>query len=139
MVPVDLDMLSSVRESDRNGSTGGYLDIRSGEVFDDSLIGPAMVGAGVAVDVEAEPECWLRFENIGSRAGRNDMAAFAGRQRDAALRERLNDAAEGQGAFRRFRDLVDSEGLTSDWAAFATDRRLGRARELLAHKGIRVG
>ncbi|MFD6859740.1 hypothetical protein ACFWCF_20690 [Rhodococcus sp. NPDC060090] len=139
VVPVDLDMLSSVRECDPAMCTGGYIDFRSGEVFDDTLTDPAMVGADAAVDVEAEPERWLRFENIGARDGWNDMAAFAGRQRYTALRERLERASEGKGAFRRFRDLVDAEGLTTQWTLFSTDRTFGRARELLADNGIRVG
>ncbi|MFZ2528196.1 MAG: hypothetical protein WAX14_11165 [Rhodococcus sp. (in: high G+C Gram-positive bacteria)] len=67
------------------------------------------------------------------------MAVFAGRQRDTALCERLEHAGEGTGAFRRFRDLVDAEGLTARWSLFRTDRQLGCAREFLADNGIRVG
>ena len=82
---------------------------------------------------------WLRFERSGSRDGWGDMAAFAERQRDAALRERLERAIEGTGAVRRFRDLVHQESLADHWYAFSTDRRLGLAREFLADEGIRVG
>ena len=67
------------------------------------------------------------------------MAAFAQRQRDVALRQRLERAIEGKGAFRRFRDLVHEENLAERWYTYSTDRRLGRARELLADEGIRVG
>lgn len=67
------------------------------------------------------------------------MAAFAERQHDATLRERLERAIEGRGAFGRFRDLVHQEGLADQWNAFSTDRRLGRARQFLADEGIRVG
>ncbi|MFZ2528195.1 MAG: hypothetical protein WAX14_11160 [Rhodococcus sp. (in: high G+C Gram-positive bacteria)] len=59
VLPVDLDMLSAVRESDSDMSTDGYLDLHSGEV----------VGADATVDVEADPERWLRFETVGSRDG----------------------------------------------------------------------
>lgn len=61
---------------------------------------------------------WLRFERSGSRDGWGDMAAFAERQRDAALRERLERAIEGTGAVRRFRDLVHQESLADHWYAF---------------------
>ncbi|MFC9362540.1 hypothetical protein ACFTZB_38950, partial [Rhodococcus sp. NPDC057014] len=71
--------------------------------------------------------------------GWRDMAAFAQRQHDSGLRERLEWAIEGKGAFHRFRDLVHQEGLADQWYAFSTDRQLGRAREFLADQGIRVG
>lgn len=67
------------------------------------------------------------------------MAAFAGRNHDAALRDRLERSIEGKGAFRRFRDIVHEEGLAQQWYAFSTDRQLGRARAFLAGEGIRVG
>lgn len=66
------------------------------------------------------------------------MAAFAERHHDAALRQRLERAIEGKGAFGRFRDLVHQEGLADRWYVFSADRQLGRAREFLADKGIRV-
>ncbi|MEZ5151112.1 hypothetical protein ACFWDA_18885 [Rhodococcus zopfii] len=55
------------------------------------------------------------------------------------MRERLQRAIEGKGAFHRFRDPVHREGLAEPWYAFCADRRLGRAREFLADNGIRVG
>ncbi len=98
-----------------------------------------MVGDDAAVDVEAEPDRLLRFDRTDSRDGWHDMAAFAERHQDAALRERLERAIEGKGAFGRFRDLVHQESLAGQWYAFSTDRQLGRAREFLADRGIRVG
>jgi hypothetical protein len=139
VVPVDLEMLSAELEGDLSMSTGGYVDLRTGEVYGDSATDAMMVGEDAAIDVEEEPERWLRFERTGSRAGWRDMAAFVERQRDPALRERLERAIEGSGAFRRFRDLVHEYDLAEQWYAYSTDRRLGRARELLADEGIRVG
>ena len=66
------------------------------------------------------------------------MAAFVERQPES-LRERLQRAIEGQGAFHRFRDPVHREGLAEPWYAFCADRRLSRALEFLADNGIRVG
>ena len=66
------------------------------------------------------------------------MADFVQRQRAPGLRERLERAIHGAGAFRRFRDFVHDENLTDQWYAFSTDRQLGRAREFLAGRGIRV-
>lgn len=139
VVPVDLEMLGTALEGDPGMSTGGYLDLRTGEVLDDSSTDPMMVGEDAAVDVEEEPDRWLGFDCTGSRDGWEDMAAFAERHRDAALRQRLERAIEGKGAFRRFRDLVHQEGLAEQWYAFSSDRQLGRTRAFLADQGIRVG
>ncbi|KOS57575.1 IS1096 element passenger TnpR family protein [Rhodococcus rhodochrous] len=139
VVPVDLEMLSAVLEGDPDLSTGGYVDLRTGEVYDENSIDPMMVGEDAAIDIETEPDRWLRCDRTGARDGWRDMAAFAERQHDAALRERLERVIEGRGAFGRFRDLVYQEGLADQWDAFSTDRRLGRARQFLADEGIRVG
>ena len=139
VVPVDLDMLSTVLEGDPELSTGGYLDLRTGQVYDDSATDPMMVGEDAAIDVKEEPERWLRVDRTGSRNGWRDMAAFAERQREEALRERLERAIEGKGAFFRFRDVLDGENLSEQCYAFSADRQIGRAREYLADHGIRVG
>ncbi|MFE5703717.1 hypothetical protein [Rhodococcus koreensis] len=139
VVPVDLEMLATELDGDLGISTGGYLDLHTGDVVDEGITDPAMVGQDAAVDVETEHDRWLRFDRTGSRDGWRDMAAFAQRQQDSALRERLERAIEGKGAFGRFRDLVHQESLADQWYAFATDRQLGRAREFLADQGIRVG
>jgi hypothetical protein len=98
-----------------------------------------MVGEDAAIDVDEEPDRWLRFNRAGSRDGWQDMAAFAERQPDDALRERLERTIGGKGAFSRFRDLLHEENLSEQWHAFSTDRHTGRAREFLADNGIRVG
>ena len=139
VVPVDLKMLGTVMEGDLSMSSGGYLDLCTGEVYDDSATDPMLVGAEAAIEVDEEPDRWLRFDRTGSRDGWRDMAAFAERQRDPALRERLERAIEGKGAFGRFRDLVHEENLAEQWYAYSTDRQMGRAREFLADEGIRVG
>ena len=138
-VPVDLEMLCTVLEGDPDLSAGGYLDLRDGHVYDDSSTDPMTVGEDAAIDVEEEPERWLRLECTGSRDALEDMAAFAKRQRDDALRDRLERAIEGSGAFHRFRDIVKGENLSQRWYAFSTDRQMGRSREFLAKNGIHVG
>jgi hypothetical protein len=139
LLPVDLETLSTVLEGDRDLSTGGFIDLRTGEVYDDVQADPNMVGEDDAIDVDEEPDRWLGFSCTGSRDGWLDMEAFAERQRDEALRARLDRAIEGRGASRRFRDLVHDEDIADQWFVFSTDRQLGRAREFLADEGIRVG
>ncbi|OBG83450.1 hypothetical protein A5699_04100 [Mycobacterium sp. E802] len=138
-VPVDLESLGLELEGDQGMSGGGYLDLQTGEVIDEESTDPMMVGEDAAVDVDDDPDRWLRLDRVGSRDGWLDMADFAARQRDRALRERLETAITGKGAFRQFRDLVHREGLVDRWHAFAADRQFGRAREFLAEEGIRVG
>ena len=67
------------------------------------------------------------------------MADFAERQTDAALRQRLETAIEGRGAFRRFRDVIHQADIGLEWNAFSRERMMGRARAFLAEEGIRVG
>ncbi|MFF1254798.1 UPF0158 family protein [Pseudarthrobacter sp. NPDC058329] len=138
VVPVDMDMLSTVLEGDMDLWAGGYLDLRTGQVYGDSATDPMMVG-DEAIDVEEDPDRRLRVDRTGSRDAWEDMAAFAERQHDQALRERLERAIEGKGAFSRFRDLVHGENLSEQWYTFSADRQMGRAREFLADNGIRVG
>ncbi|MCU1515944.1 MAG: hypothetical protein JWQ75_665 [Pseudarthrobacter sp.] len=139
VVPVDLESLSTVLEGDLDLSTGGYIDLGTGQVYEDYATDPTMVGDDAAINVEDEPDRWLRCSRSGSRNGWQDMAAFAERQHDESLRERLERAIVGKGAFFRFRDLLRGENLSDQWYAFSTDRQMGRAREFLAGNGIRVG
>ncbi len=139
VVPVDLEMLGTEREGDSDRSTGGYIDLHTGEVYGEHDTDPMMVGEESAIDVEEEPDRWLWFDRTGSHDGWQDMAGFAERQRDVSLRERLERAIEGKGAFRRFRDLVHQEYLADQWYLYSTDRQLGRARQFLDGEGIRVG
>jgi hypothetical protein len=139
VVPVDLEMLSIVLEGDPDLSTGGYLDLRTGQVYDEAATDPITVGKDAAIDLEEEPDSWLRLDRAGSRNGWRDMEAFVERQHDGPLRARLERAIEGKGAFGRFRHVVHGEDLSEQWHAFFTDRQLGRAREFLADNGIRVG
>ena len=138
-VRVDLDMLAEELASDPTWSSGGYIDLDTGEVIGEGSTDAALVGEDAAVDVDSDPDRWLWFSVVGSRDGWQDMADYAGRQQDADLRARLERSIEGKGAFRRFRDIVQDEGLAEDWTSFSSDRRLGRARDLLAGMGIRVG
>jgi hypothetical protein len=137
-VPVDLDMLSTEMEGGMDVSSGGYVDLDTGEVYDDAATDPMIVGEDAAIDVEEYPDRWLRFDRTGTGDGWRDMADFAQRQQEAGLRERLERAIHGAGAFRRFRDLVHDEALAERWHAFSSDRQLGRARDFLVSEGIRV-
>lgn len=136
-LPVDLEELSGLLEGDPASNEGGFLDLRTGEVIPAVMTDEAMVGADAVVDVDAEPDRWLHVFCEGSRAGWEDMATYVAAVADSHLREQLERAIEGKGAYRRFRDLIGDEGLTQAWRDFSDERQLGRAREYLAEQGIR--
>ena len=110
----------------------------TGEVLPTFLTDPAEVGEDAYVDLEEDPERWLALDRLGSRDGWRDMAAFTAGERNAQVRGRLESAIQGKGAFRRFRDVLDEEGLVERWHAYADDRQIGRARQYLADLGLRV-
>ena len=66
------------------------------------------------------------------------MANYVATVGDSHLREQLGRAIEGRGAYRRFRDLIQDEGMTQDWQDFSDERQIGRARQYLAGQGIRA-
>lgn len=139
VVPVDLDMFSSDLEGDPNMSRGGFLDLETGFSYGGNYLDDMGDDDEYGIDVDADPDRYLQFDCLGSRAGWQDMAIFTERQRDPQLRERLERAIEGRGAFRRFRDVVYNDAVGEQWNVFSRERQTGRARAYLAAEGIRVG
>jgi hypothetical protein len=137
-LPVDLEELSGLIEGDPAGNEGGFLDLQTGELAPAFMTDEAMVGEDAALEVDAEPDRWLQVFCEGSRAGWEDMATYAAAVADSHLREQLERAIEGKGAYRRFRDLIGDEGLTQAWQDFSDERQMGRARAYLAERGIRA-
>lgn len=136
-LPVDLSELASELDgSDEYPS--GVLDLTTGEVVPGALLDPFASGEDAEVDVEAEPDRWLELERLGPRDAWDDMATFAAGVRSTAVRGRLEEAIQGRGAFRRFRDVIHEEGLVEAWLRHSDDRTMGRARAYLAERGIRV-
>ena len=72
-LPVDLEELSGLLEGDPANNGGGFLDLRTGDVVPAFMIDEAMVGADVAVDVEAEPDRWhwVSCKGVEGRMGRH--------------------------------------------------------------------
>jgi len=137
-IRIDLDMLTMLLDESPEFVRGAYVDLRSGEVFDGAQTDSALIGEDLVVDVEADPERYLWLERTDAHDGWNDMAAFAAQLPEADLRDRLDAALQGKGAFRRFQEAVHDVGLEARWHTFRTDRQLGRARERLAAEGIRA-
>lgn len=78
-------------------------------------------------DGEDAADRWLHVWPTGSRRAYDDMVDFTATRPDQRLRERLDRALDGRGAFRRFKDVVFAwPGDREDWLVFAEDHRRGR-------------
>lgn len=66
------------------------------------------------------------------------MAEFVATVRDVRLRDRLEVALDGRGAFRRFKDvLLDFLAERERWFAFRDERLHAAASEWLGEQGIK--
>jgi len=117
-----------------------YLDVRTGEV------------QTVPIDRLGDDDDWpseedledalaaghlLHVEPLGSRVEYGWMEEFAGTVGDVRLRERLEVALDGRGAFRRFKNvLFDAPAERERWFAFRDERLVVAAREWLAEHDI---
>jgi hypothetical protein len=137
-LPVDLEWVATVLEADPMRCQGAFLDLQTGDVVPHLLADGDMTGDEAADHRHPPPDGWLFLPCLGSRAVREDMAAFAAMITYLPMRQRIEHAIEGLGAFHRFRDLIYAEGLVSDWEAFSDARRITRAREFLAELGVQV-
>ena len=117
-----------------------YLDARSGEV---QMV--RLDGLGEDEDGPSEEEIdaalgaghLIRVEPLGSRVEYGWMAAFVATVDDARLRDRLEVALDGRGAFRRFKNvLLYFPAERERWFAFRGERLRAAAREWLAEQGI---
>jgi len=71
------------------------------------------------------------------RDGYRDMEAFIDTVPEPRLRERLERAIDGKGAFRRFTEELDYHDAGRErWFPFKRERLRGRIREWLEEEGI---
>jgi hypothetical protein len=137
-LPVDLEELAAILEGDPL-STGGRIDIRTGEVWAQAAIEYVLEAGEEDEDAADDAERWLPVHGEGSREGYRDMELFIASVEDPGRAERLRIAIKGRGAFRRFKDeLARSPGELERWHALSEERQRGRARSWLAAAGYRV-
>jgi hypothetical protein len=99
---VDLESVATVLEADPIRCPGAFLDLQTGEVIPCLMSDSDMADTEETVDREAEPDRWLFLPCFGSRAVRQDMAEFAAMIKYRPMRQRVEQAIEGLGAFHRF-------------------------------------
>lgn len=76
-----------------------------------------------------EEEGWLRLPSQRDANEYEMMSDFTDTVRNSRKREQLEIALSGKGAFRRFKDAVDREGVAEAWYAFRDRRYLEFARD----------
>jgi catechol 2,3-dioxygenase-like lactoylglutathione lyase family enzyme len=154
---VDLDEIAEAmaRGGELSSETSAYLDTASGAVktiggdlsFDgddppDEL--PADASEWERADWEdcravADDDCG-RFQPIPQRETHDAwqvMADFIAEVPDPRMRERLDTAVEGKGAFRRFKDELSRDPEVQEkWFAFERARKREWAEEWLTELGI---
>ena len=117
-----------------------YLDVRNGEVQmvpggqldeDDAWPSEEEIDAGLAAGH------LIHVEPLGSSVEYGWMADFAGTVRNAHLRDLLDVALAGRGAFRRFKDvLLEYPAERDAWFAFRDGHVRASAGEWMAENGI---
>jgi hypothetical protein len=129
---IDLDELGLALE-DHSAFSSWYIDARGKtHLFSDGM----WDGKHVGHDFEPPDDCH-RIQPIDSRESYEDLAAFTASVRDPKLRERLERAIEGRGAFRRFKDvLADLPDLRAAWFKLHDTRLERRAIEWLRDEGL---
>jgi hypothetical protein len=132
-LPVDLDKLAMVLEGDPVDG-GGRIDLRTGEVWHRAAIDYAREMG--EEDESDDQDRWLWLDCEGSRDAYRDMERFIGTIADRDRADRLEIASEGEGAFRRFKDVLARwPDELERWYAFPEERQRGRARAWLAAAG----
>jgi hypothetical protein len=117
-----------------------YLDVRTGEVqmvpidrLDDDGPWPS----ADEIDDGVDRGDLVPVEPLESSVQYRWMAEFAATVRDLGLRERLEIALAGRGAFRRFKSALLHDLAERDrWFAFRDARLRAAARDWLAVQGI---
>ncbi len=117
-----------------------HLDLRTGEV---QMLPIDRLGADDDWASEEELDAGLEaghlipVEPLGSSVEYGWMAEFTSSVSDARLRDRLEVALDGRGAFRRFKNaLLDYPPERERWFAFRDKRLRAAAREWLAEQEV---
>jgi hypothetical protein len=133
---IDLGELSDAME-DNSYEHEYYLDTETGELL--------MLSADMDVEeagelrdrIDEEPDRYKALAKVSSHEGYRDMEEFIEAVEDDHLRELLEVAINGRGAFRRFKDLLARfPEEREDWFRFKDDRLMERALEWLEEIGI---
>ena len=117
-VPIDWEALEDAFENNAP-EVHSYLHVPTGDVLRivDGIADPQM-HARIAAD-----SAYLRIEPVSSREQYRWMERYIPMVEDPELQERLTQAIDGKGAFRRFKDVLMGYGPERErWFAFRSER-----------------
>jgi hypothetical protein len=127
-VPLDSLDLAAIAEAldDHDDLTVWWLDPATGETI------PSIDESVSGIEDDLDTTDLVEIESRSSRAAYLDRADFAEAVADPSVRQRLERALEGRGAFRRFRDAMAAfPDLESPWHEFERLRSDCRALDWL--------
>jgi hypothetical protein len=117
-VPVDWEALEDAFENNAP-EVHSYLHLGTGEVLRvvDGIADPEMHAR-----IAADPS-YMRIDPVSSREQYRWMERFIQMLEDGELRDKLTQAIDGKGAFRRFKDVLMAHGPERErWFAFRSER-----------------
>lgn len=116
-----------------------YLDTQTGEIVTISEFDDLEEEGKTKELIEDEPERFIAFPEQDSRRGYDDMVDFTNALTNRELQDKLAIALNGQGCFRRFKDvLLDYPEEREAWFAFEGKRQRERFEEWLEDEEIEI-
>lgn len=126
IVTIDHSLLRRVEEGDVEAEADG--EAAQGEVTErdeiDHAVGILRTDEYLAFPSEYEIDEWSMMDEY--------TRLFAG----GPIRSALEDAIQGRGAFRRFKDVIQANGLAEAWYRFRDAAYQALAREWLGQHGV---
>lgn len=121
---IDFQFLEHAFEEDSFKITY-YLDLEESDIHSFNEYSD-LSNEDLRQEIETDPgDRFLKVPRGDSDQAWRDMRKFALQCEEESLRERLLNAIQGSGAFRRFKDMVLEEGIRQEWYEFR-DRRIRR-------------
>jgi|GEM_PF-1511170 len=139
-VPVDLKEICNLFE-DSSIEHRGYLDLKTGEIiqiFDDIMDPDEIEYLDDKVD-EGFGKRYITIPKVQSCESYQDMEDFIEAINSDKIKERLYKAITRKGAFRLFKDVLNSYPKERDrWFKFKDEMVMGRVNEWLDEEGIEI-
>jgi hypothetical protein len=136
-LPIDLQELCAAFE-DSSDDHRYYLDLETGGIILDFLEAAEREELDEMVD-EASKECYRYLPIAESQVGYEDMIEYIETIKGANLKEKLSIAISGSGAFRRFKDVLNSYPKERErWFKFKDEKVMERVNEWLDEEGIEI-
>jgi len=136
-VPADMQELCNAFE-DSSDDHRYYLDLEIGEIILDFLDSTEREELDEMVDEDSQ-ERYRYLPIAESHEGYEDMKEFIETVKGTHLKEKLYIAISGRGAFRRFKDVLNSYPKDRErWFKFKDEKVMERVNEWLEYEGIEL-